>query len=175
MLSAIAWLNVVGTVTRYLAQEPLPKPKPEPAPEGSSARKQLSPCVQKLLAWVSELNLDRIRTFNYTPLYVRADAEAYTEFANIFFRDGIDQDSVEGIALIGHETTHVRQEVRYPFSYVARYGKAAAREILHGRDPAGYGNYLEREAYDMQDAIRKDQTRSSTERTHVRKIEEARA
>lgn len=68
-------------------------------------------------------------------------------------RHGIDQHSINGISLIGHELTHVRQEVRYPFTYPGRYAKAAAREILHGRDPAGMGNPFEKEAYDMEDAI----------------------
>ena len=118
---------------------------------------ELSPCVKKLLGpWFSEINLNRIVTHNYKPRYVRGDAEGYTEGRDIYFRDGIDQNSIKGIKLIAHELTHVRQEIRYPYTYPERYAKAAAQEILHGRDPAGYGNPFEKEAYDMGDAVEAD-------------------
>jgi RHS repeat-associated protein len=136
-------------------QKPLPTPVPQPAPEGSSAGKRLSDCVKNLLApWFREVDLNAVRTFDSLPFYVRRDALAYTEGDNIFFRNGIDQHSIEGISLIAHEITHVRQEIRYRFSYAARYAKQAAKEVWHGRDPAGRGNYLEKEAYEMEDAFR---------------------
>jgi len=123
---------------------------PQPAPEGSSAAKRLSPCVKNLLGlWFSEIDLSKITTYDYKPAYVLGDAGDYTEGTNIFFRDGIDQHSIDGIVLIGHELTHVRQEIRYPYTYAVRYGAAGAREIRHGRDPAGRGNPFEREAQDM--------------------------
>ena len=67
-----------------------------------------------------------------------------------------DEHSIAGIALIGHELTHVRQELRYPFTYPERYVWRSAREVLRGRDPAGYGNPFEKEARDMQEAIADD-------------------
>ena len=116
---------------------------------------KLSPCVQKLLApWFKEINLDKIITHNYKPWYVRGDAEGYTEGRDIYFRDGIDEHSIAGISLIGHELTHVRQEIRYRYTYAARYAAASAREIAAGRDPAGTGNPFEKEAEDMQRTIR---------------------
>lgn len=90
------------------------------------------------------------------PWYVRGDARAYTEGTSIFWRRGIDQHSIQGISDIAHELTHVRQEARYPFTYAGRYLEEAARAAAKGGDPAGRGNAFEKEAYDLEDAVRKN-------------------
>jgi hypothetical protein len=116
---------------------------------------RLSPCVKKLLApWFSELELDTIAIHKGLPRGVRRDAEAFTFGWDIWFRDGIDEHSSKGIALIGHEITHTRQVKRYGLRFFIHYGRNALREARAGRDPAGEGNPLEKEAYDMQRAIK---------------------
>ena len=116
----------------------------------------LSPCVKNLLGpWFSELDLNGIRLIKGIPRYVRGDAEGYTQSNTIFLRD-IDQHTSSGIALIGHELTHVRQEKRFGWRFEYYYLRNSWREWRAGHDPAGPGNTLEKEAYDMENTIRAD-------------------
>ena len=161
-LSAISWLNVVGTVTRYLAntRQQLPKPKPEPAPEGSSAGQRLSNCVKnRIRAYFPGLDLDKIRIFQGIPSYVIGNNRAYTEVNNIFFAENrYDPYSARGIGLIGHETTHVQQYSRGVISFIASYGgQYGGLRWLGLNHDAAYGNIsFEIAAGKMGDLIEKD-------------------
>lgn len=123
--------------------------------------KPLSDCVKRLLSsWFSELDLSKVNAHKGLPGHVRRDATAYTEYYDIYFRDGIDQNSIDGIALIGHELTHTRQFKRYdswrhPGGFPARYLAEAGRAWWKGGDPAGRGNRFENEAYNMEASLKK--------------------
>ena len=100
--------------------------------------------------WFPDLDLDEIRSHTGIPWYVRLvnpRAIAYTEGNDIYYKRGhYDQESATGLALTGHELTHVRQE--------NRYGQGAYRRhyILNRT----FRKALEDEADAMQDLIRKD-------------------
>ncbi len=102
-------------------------------------------------------DLDQIRVYEGIPFYVTMDATAYTDGNNIFFKPGaFDPDSVEGIALIGHEVTHSVQfqthgKWRFRASYLTNWGKGYKehRNFNH----AYYYNEFEIEARAMEDRI----------------------
>jgi RHS repeat-associated protein len=121
-------------------------------------RDGISDCVKKLLGpWFSELVLNNIRLVQGIPRFVRGDANGFTDGGNVIFLRKIDQQTSTGIALIGHELTHVRQSKRFgSFWFTKYYAQNSWREWRAGRDPAGRGNPLEKEAYDMEDAIKTD-------------------
>ena len=86
---------------------------------------------------------------------MRGDAEGYTPGGNVIFLKKIDQQTIEGIALIGHELTHVRLGKRFgSFRFIKYYAQNSWREWRAGRDPAGWHNELEYEAYTMQAEIK---------------------
>ncbi|HYJ86647.1 MAG TPA: hypothetical protein VEW46_11365, partial [Pyrinomonadaceae bacterium] len=116
----------------------------------------LSDCVRNLLGpWFSELVLSNIRLVQGIPRYVRGDADGYTPGGNVISLKKIDQQTIEGIALIGHELTHTRQGKRFgTFKFLKYYAQESYREWKAGRDPAGRHNELEYEAYNTQDEIR---------------------
>jgi hypothetical protein len=117
--------------------------------------------VKELLApYFPDFDLDQIRVYEGIPFYVTMDASAYTDGNNIFFKPGAyDPDSVEGIALIGHEVTHSVQfhrhgKWRFRARYLTNWGRQfkAHRNLNH----AYFYNEFEMEARAMEDRIYSD-------------------
>lgn len=117
--------------------------------------------VKEILApYFPNFDLEQIRVYEGIPFYVTMDASAFTNGNNLFFKPGAyDPDSVEGIALIGHEVTHSVQfqrhgKWRFRASYVTNWGKQykAYRNFNH----AYFYNEFEIEARAMEDRIYND-------------------
>ena len=117
--------------------------------------------VKVILApYFPDFDLDQIRVFEGIPFYVVMDATAYTDGNNIFFKpDAYDADSIEGIALIGHEVTHSVQfqtygKWRFRANYLTNWGKQYKeyRNFNH----AYYYNQFEIEARAMEERIYSD-------------------
>jgi hypothetical protein len=117
--------------------------------------------VKEILApYFPDFDLEQIRVFEGIPFYVTMDATAYTDGNNIFFKPGaFDPDSIEGIALIGHEVTHSVQferhgKWRFRTRYLTNWGKQYTqhRNFTH----AYYYNEFEIEARAMEDRIYSD-------------------
>jgi hypothetical protein len=100
--------------------------------------------------WFPDLDLTKIRSHTGIPFYVlvfNPEAIAYTEGNDIYYRAGYyNQKSAAGLALTGHELTHVRQEHRYGQGFYRRH------YLLNWT----FRKALEDEADTMQDLIRDD-------------------
>jgi hypothetical protein len=117
--------------------------------------------VKEILApYFPDFDLAQIRVYEGIPFYVTMDASAYTDGNNIFFKPGAyDPDSVEGIALIGHEVTHSVQFQRHgKWRFRARYLRNWGRQFREYRNlnHAYYYNEFELEARAMEDRIYSD-------------------
>ncbi|HEX4946497.1 MAG TPA: DUF4157 domain-containing protein [Blastocatellia bacterium] len=117
--------------------------------------------VKTILApYFPGFDLDQIRIHEGIPFYVTMDATAYTDGNNIFFKPGaFNPDSIEGIALIGHEVTHSVQfqrhgKWRFRASYLTNWGKQYTQHRNFGH--AYYYNEFEIEARAMEDRIFSD-------------------
>jgi RHS repeat-associated protein len=150
-------------------QKPIPAPGPDPTEHSS-----LTPCNKSRLApYFPGVDLDKVQIrfgfdsltkftgggLNAVGIQVLNGATAITVGSVITFRSRSDYnpDSIQGIALIGHETTHVGQE------QAGRFGDFQyVREYLNNRalgmsDYQAYRNIsTEREAFKMQGVIQKD-------------------
>ena len=114
--------------------------------------------VKQILApYFPDFDLDRVRVFEGIPFYVTMDAAAYTDGNNLFFKPGFyDPDSIEGIALIGHEITHSVQfqnhgKWKFRASYLSKWSKQykAHRSL----NLAYYHNEFEIEAREVEQRI----------------------
>ena len=117
--------------------------------------------VKQILApYFPDFDLDQIRVFEGIPFYVTMDATAFTDGNNIFFKLGaFDPDSIEGIALIGHEVTHSVQvqthgKWRFRASYLTNWGRQYKKH--RNFNHAYYYNEFEIEARAMEDRIYSD-------------------
>ena len=139
------------------SQQPVPKPVPEPPPPGEP----LSPCVKSRLApYFSGVNMDKVRVHEGLPAYVVGDQPFYTEGNDIYYKKGhYDPNTVGGLAVIGHEVTHVEQyaklgTVTFQAQYLREYGKLRSLGLDH--DSSYRGISLEVEARKRQGIIHKD-------------------
>lgn len=117
--------------------------------------------VKAILApYFPDFDLDQIRIFEGIPFYVTMDATAYTDGNNIFFKPGaFDPDSVEGIALIGHEITHSVQfqthgKWRFRTRYLTNWGRGFTQH--RSFDHAYFYNEFEIEARAVEQRIYED-------------------
>lgn len=125
--------------------------------------------VKEILApYFPTFDLGQIRVFTGIPFYVTMDATAFTDGNNIFFKPGaFDPDSIEGIALIGHEVTHSVQfqmhgKWRFRGRYLSNWGQRLRehRSFAH----AYFYNEFEFEARTMEQRIFDDLTKRQLER-----------
>ena len=117
--------------------------------------------VKQILApYFPDFDLDQIRVFEGIPFYVTMDATAFTDGNNIFFKLGaFDPDSIEGIALIGHEVTHsVQSQTHGKWRFRAQYLTNWGNQYKEHRNfnQAYYYNEFEIEARAMEDRIYSD-------------------
>lgn len=117
--------------------------------------------VKKILApYFPTFDLAQIRIFEGIPFYVTMDATAYTDGNHIFFKPGaFDPDSIEGIALIGHEVTHsVQFQTCGKWRFRASYLRNWARQLQTHRTfaHAYFYNEFEVEARAMEQRILDD-------------------
>jgi RHS repeat-associated protein len=163
VLSAIGWLNVVGTVTRYLGDTPQKRSDTtgdkDIKPPGVKTE-SLTPCVQKYLSKffggpsLAGIQIQR----DYLPPIAPSDARAFTSTGDLisFNKGEYQPNTIEGIALIGHEITHNFQARKYGD---ARFGLLylgdSAVQWVRGRD-AYLGNRFEKEAFAKEKEIRAD-------------------
>lgn len=162
---------VMTSLTLQDPQNPYPSPKPQPAPLPGQP---LTPCNKSRLApYFPGVDLDKVRirfgfdsltkftggVLNAVGIQVLNGATAITVGNFITFRSRSDYnpDSIQGMGDIGHEITHVGQE------QAGRFGDFQyIREYLNNRslgmsDYQAYRNIsTEREAFKMQDTIKKD-------------------
>jgi RHS repeat-associated protein len=134
----------------------------------------ISDCVKKLLQkYFPNLDLSKVRlnSFEDTPLPLKIPfvqgADAWTLGNDIFFNQGeLDQSSAIGIALIGHELTHVQQYASLGFGFpeigvgpfINAYFPAIGWNMLKGMnaDEAYRKSYFEAPAFGMYDRILAD-------------------
>lgn len=117
--------------------------------------------VQEILApYFPTFDLAQIRIHEGIPWYVTMDATAYTDGNNIFFKPGaFDPDSLEGIALIGHEVTHSVQFQTYgKWHFRTRYLTNWSQQYKEQRNfnHAYYNIEFEIEARAMEERIYQD-------------------
>ena len=117
--------------------------------------------VQEILApYFPTFDLAQIRVYEGIPWYVTMDATAFTDGNNIFFKPGaFDPDSIEGIALIGHEVTHsVQFQTHGKWPFRARYVNNWRRQLQTHRSfaHAYFYNEFEIEARAMEERIYQD-------------------
>jgi hypothetical protein len=163
VLSAIGWLNVVGTVTRYLAPQKRSDSgtKDSKPPEVKETTQKLSPCaMNRLRPYFPGIDLTQVNIHEGIPSYVVGDPGAYTEGNDIYFKPGeYDPYSVQGLADIGHELTHVTQyaklgRARFQNSYLSQYFRL--RDAGLGHDAAYRAISFEKQAFKMGEIIKND-------------------
>jgi hypothetical protein len=92
----------------------------------------LPDCTKAALSpYFSKETLDSVDVQMGIPKYVRGTPDAYTSGNTIYFSDGYyNPGTSAGIALIGHETTHVQQYATVPFfrtRYLGQYARNRAK------------------------------------------------
>ena len=113
--------------------------------------------------YFSDHDLSRVTIHLSMPWYVRKFAKvtpgAYTSGNKIYFAPGhYDPNTVNGIASIAHELTHIQQyreygKFRFRLKYLAFFFKNKSRQL---EDAEAYkGIPFEKEAYDKQQEIKK--------------------
>ncbi len=131
-------------------------------PNPNIKREYLTPCVQKYLSkFFGGTSLAGIEVVRGLPAIAPSDADAFTNTGDqISFNEGKYQPNTkEGIALIGHEVTHIFQARKYGdqlFELFYLGDSAGLLYLFQNMDMAYLGNRFEREAFMKQAEIEKN-------------------
>ncbi len=134
----------------------------------SNARPLPEHIRQILAPYFPEYNLAEIQIFDGIPFYVTMDAVAFTDGNKLYFKPGcFDPNSIEGIALIGHEITHSVQfqqlgKWKFRVSYLGKWGRQF--KISRSLNLAYYNNEFEVEAREVEQRIFDDLHKLQIER-----------
>jgi hypothetical protein len=122
----------------------------------------LTDCVKKILAaYFPGLNLDTIALYPELPAFTGLapiDVGAITWNNTVYYQPGYFDGSAAGIAALGHEVTHVRQQTGGLGSFLGGYLGSYLGNVAHGQGLSGsYENIAaEREAQAMEGKIAGD-------------------